>query len=73
MYRFLMKAKAFGVPWAKICWGTDYPGFELPESLLPKFKSLNEEARVLTEAEIPDDEIHRMLGENFEVAARIDH
>jgi predicted TIM-barrel fold metal-dependent hydrolase len=71
MYRFLMKAKAFGLPWSKICWGTDYPGFEFPEVLLPKFQTVNEEAKLLDEPEIPEEEIDKMLGRNFMVAAGI--
>ncbi len=71
MYRFLMKSKAFGLPWSKICWGTDYPGFEFPEILLPKFQTVNEEAKLLGEPEIPVAEIEKMLGRNFMVAAGI--
>lgn len=71
MYRFLTKAKAFGLPWSKICWGTDYPGFEFPEILLPKFQTVNEEAALLGEPPIPEEEIDKMLGKNFMVAANL--
>ena len=69
MYNFLIKAKAFGVPFAKICWGTDYPGFEFPDTLLPKFLKVNEEAGATGGPEIPEEEITKMLGKNFLVAA----
>ncbi|MEW5814304.1 MAG: amidohydrolase family protein [Spirochaetota bacterium] len=69
MYYFLKKAQAYGVRWSKICWGTDYPGFEFPETLLPKFRTVNEEARSLGEPEIPEDEIEKMLGDYWLKAA----
>ena len=49
--------------------GPDYPGFEFPEVLLPKFQTINEEAKLLGEPEIPEEEIDKMLGRNFMVAA----
>ncbi len=71
MYRFIMKAKTFGLPWSKICWGTDYPSADFPDTLLTKFKTVNQEARALGEPEIPEEEIEKMLGRNFLVAAGI--
>lgn len=65
MYQFLLKCKAFGVPWSKVCWGTDYPGFEFPHTLLSKFRTLNEEAQALSGPQIPQKELDSMLGNNF--------
>jgi predicted TIM-barrel fold metal-dependent hydrolase len=43
-YDFLMRARRFGCSWSKICWATDYPGFEFPRTLLPKFALVNDVA-----------------------------
>jgi predicted TIM-barrel fold metal-dependent hydrolase len=62
-YDFLQRARRFGCPWSKICWATDYPGFEFPRTLLPKFALVNEVAGDGTT--IPDRDMARMLGGNW--------
>jgi predicted TIM-barrel fold metal-dependent hydrolase len=63
MYAFLMRARNVGCPWSRICWGTDYPCFELPETLLPKFTLVNDEAD--GGPTIPDADMARMIGGNY--------
>lgn len=62
-YDFLQRARQLGCPWSRICWATDYPGFEFPETLLPKFALVNEEAD--EGREIPASDLARMLGGNY--------
>ncbi|MGH2555878.1 MAG: amidohydrolase family protein [Actinomycetota bacterium] len=63
-YDFLHRARRYGCNWTRICWGTDYPCFELPETLLPKLTLVNDEA---TEDEpiIPTEDLARMVGGNY--------
>jgi len=65
MLVFLNKCTAFGVPLAKVCWGTDYPGFEFPEQLLQKLLNINKHARILDLNEISKQDMENILGENF--------
>jgi predicted TIM-barrel fold metal-dependent hydrolase len=65
MLVFLNKCKAYGVPLEKVCWGTDYPGFEFPESLLPKFQNVNRHAEALGIVPISQRDIENMLANNF--------
>lgn len=65
IYQFLMKCKAYGVPWAKVCWGSDYPGFEFPETLVPKMYRVNEVARQFDKPEIAPAELEGIMGRNF--------
>lgn len=62
-YDFLLRARQLGCPWSKICWATDYPGFEFPETLLPKFALVNEASG--DDSPIPENDIARMLGGNY--------
>ncbi|MGH9918839.1 MAG: amidohydrolase family protein [Nitrososphaerales archaeon] len=62
-FDFLHRAKRFGCRWTKICFGTDYPGFEMPKTLLPKFALVNEEAG--DDPSVPDSDLARMLGGNY--------
>jgi predicted TIM-barrel fold metal-dependent hydrolase len=62
-YDFLQRARQLGCPWTRICWATDYPGFEFPETLLPKLALVNEDAG--DHARIPESDIARMLGGNY--------
>jgi predicted TIM-barrel fold metal-dependent hydrolase len=62
-YDFLQRARQLGCPWTRICWATDYPGFEFPETLLPKFALLNEDAG--DDKLVPEADLARMLGGNY--------
>jgi predicted TIM-barrel fold metal-dependent hydrolase len=62
-FDFLHRAKRFGCRWTKICFGTDYPGFEVPETLLPKFALVNDDAA--GDPVIPETDMARMLGGNY--------
>ncbi len=62
-YEFLQRARRYGCPWSRVCWATDYPGFEFPETLLPKFALANLAAR--DEPIVPDTDMARMLGGNY--------
>ena len=69
-YDFLQRARRYGCPWSKICWATDYPGFEFPRTLLPKFALAND---VADEGHaIPDRDMARMLGGNWARFAGLD-
>ena len=65
MLLFLHKCKAYGLPLAKVCWGTDYPGFEFPEQLLSKFLNVNQYAGELEVEPISKKDMDGLLGENF--------
>jgi predicted TIM-barrel fold metal-dependent hydrolase len=65
MLLFLHRCKAFGVPLAKVCWGTDYPGFEFPEPLLKKLLNVNKHAAELGVPEISKQDMDGILGGNF--------
>ena len=65
MLLFLHKCKAFGVPLEKVCWGTDYPGFEFPDRLLPKFLNVNNHAEKLGKEPICQKDMDNMLANNF--------
>lgn len=62
-YDFLQRARQLGCQWTRICWATDYPGFEFPETLLPKFALVNEDAG--DNRPIPETDLARMLGGNY--------
>ena len=62
-YDFLQRARKLGSPWTRICWATDYPGFEFPLTLLPKFALVNDEAP--EGHRIPGTDLARMLGGNY--------
>jgi len=64
-FRTLWKCKKYGVPLDRLFWATDYPCFETPESLLNKFKTVNEEAPRLGLPEFSEKEIRGVLGDNF--------
>lgn len=70
-YDYLMRARQMGASWSRICWATDYPGFEFPETLLPKLALVNEAARE-DEPNIPEADMARMLGGNYARFAGID-
>jgi predicted TIM-barrel fold metal-dependent hydrolase len=63
-YDFLQRALQLGAPLSRICWATDYPGFEFPDTLLPKFALVNEEVRE-GEPTISETDLARMLGGNY--------
>lgn len=65
MLIFLHKCKAYGMPLAKVCWGTDYPGFEFPEQLLKKFLNINKHAVELEVEPISQENMDGILGVNF--------
>ncbi|MFA5675674.1 MAG: amidohydrolase family protein [Christensenellales bacterium] len=62
---FLHKCVAYGLPLAKVCWGTDYPGFEMPRQLLEKFMSINQFAKELGVAPISQQDMDGLLGQNY--------
>ncbi len=62
-YGFLRRARQLGCPLSRVCWATDYPGFECPETLLPKLALVNRSAR--DDPPIPQNDIARMLGGNY--------
>jgi predicted TIM-barrel fold metal-dependent hydrolase len=62
-YEFLQRARQIGCPWTRICWATDYPGFEFPDTLLPKFALVNDVAG--DDPKVPETDIARMLGGNY--------
>jgi len=62
-YEFLQRARQIGCPWTHICWATDYPGFEFPDTLLPKFALVNDVAG--DDPKVPEADIARMLGGNY--------
>ena len=59
------KCRAFGLSLEKICWGTDYPGFEMPESLLAKMKNVNNHADGLGIMPVSDKHMEGILGGNY--------
>jgi predicted TIM-barrel fold metal-dependent hydrolase len=59
---FLQRARKLGCQWTRICWATDYPGFEFPRTLLPKLALVNDEAGG---HQIPQTDLARMLGGNY--------
>lgn len=63
--QFLQKCRAYGLPLEKVCWGTDYPGFEMPESLLDKFRSVNAYADKLGIEPISQRHMDGILGNNY--------
>lgn len=63
-YDYLQRALQLGAPLSRICWATDYPGFEFPETLLPKFALVNDTAGE-DEPRIPTADMARMLGGNY--------
>lgn len=65
MLAFLHKCKSFGVPLEKVCWGTDYPGFEMPAELLKKFKNINNHAQKLNVEPISQKDMDNILSNNF--------
>jgi len=62
-FKFLQRARRLGCPWSRICWATDYPGFEMPETLLPKFALVNDEAG--DDQPVPVTDLARMIGGNY--------
>ena len=64
-YGFLQRARQLGCPWSRICWATDYPGFEFPETLLPKFALVNDVAEDTDSTPISEADLARMLGGNY--------
>lgn len=62
---FLHKCVAYGLPLAKVCWGTDYPGFEMPQSLLQKFMNINKHAQALGVEPISQKDMDGILSGNF--------
>jgi hypothetical protein len=62
-YDYLQRVKQVGASWSRVCWATDYPGFEFPETLLPKFALVNEEAG--EGPPVPVEDMARMLGGNY--------
>ena len=62
-YGFLRRARQLGCPLSRVCWATDYPGFEFPETLLPKLALVNRSAG--DDPPIPQNDIARMLGGNY--------
>ena len=62
-YGFLKRARQLGCPLSRVCWATDYPGFEFPETLLPKLALVNRSAG--DDPLVPTNDIARMLGGNY--------
>jgi len=62
-YGFLRRARQLGCPLSRVCWATDYPGFEFPETLLPKLALVNRAAG--DDPLVPQADIARMLGGNY--------
>jgi predicted TIM-barrel fold metal-dependent hydrolase len=62
-YGFLKRARQLGCPLSRICWATDYPGFEFPETLLPKLALVNRSAG--DDPQVAQNDIARMLGGNY--------
>jgi predicted TIM-barrel fold metal-dependent hydrolase len=62
-FDFLHRARRYGCNWTRVCWGTDYPCFEMPETLLPKLTLVNDEAN--GEPPIPTNDLARMVGGNY--------
>jgi hypothetical protein len=62
-YGFLRRARQMGCPLSRVCWATDYPGFEFPETLLPKLALVNRAAG--DDPVVPQNDIARMLGGNY--------
>jgi predicted TIM-barrel fold metal-dependent hydrolase len=62
-FDFLHRARRLGCPWTRICWATDYPGFEMPLTLLPKFALVNDDAN--GDPHVPINDLARMLGGNY--------
>ena len=60
---FLRRARQLGCPLSRVCWATDYPGFEFPETLLPKLALVNRAAG--DDPLVPQADIARMLGGNY--------
>jgi hypothetical protein len=52
-----------GCPLSRVCWATDYPGFEFPETLLPKLALVNRAAG--DDPVVPQNDLARMLGGNY--------
>ena len=65
MFRYLDRCKRWGIPLTRVCWGTDYPNHESLESLVPKFLSMNEEAKRSGIPGFANEEMELMAGENF--------
>lgn len=64
LYRFLLSCKPFFVPLGKLFFGTDYPIYD-PNKLVNMLRTVNDEAKKLKKAEIPEEEIDGILGDNF--------
>src|SRR5205823_12701405 len=69
-YGFLRRARQLGCPLSRVCWATDYPGFEFPETLLPKLALVNRAAG--DDPLIPKADIARMMGGNYARVLGID-
>ena len=65
MLIFLHKCRDFGVPLGKVCWGSDYPGFDFPEKLLEKFLNINNHTEKLGLSPISKEDVNNILGNNF--------
>jgi predicted TIM-barrel fold metal-dependent hydrolase len=64
LYRFLLNCKDFFVPWGKLFFGSDYPGYDVMK-LVNMLKTVNQEAERLGGPKIPEHEIQGILGDNF--------
>ncbi len=66
LYRWFVHLEQMFVPLGKVVFGTDYPGFLYdPVDLREKVLGVNEEARRLGMAEIPQPKLDGILGDNF--------
>jgi predicted TIM-barrel fold metal-dependent hydrolase len=70
IYDFLQAARRFDCSWARICWGTDYPGAGRPAELLPKFALTLDMDRGGVPVSVADMAL--MLGGNWARFAGID-
>ncbi len=65
IFDFLRKAKSYGVPFSKICFGSDYPGFEFPETLVPKMRRVFEIAQRQEKPLLSQVDFEGIMGNNF--------
>ncbi|MPZ54115.1 MAG: amidohydrolase family protein [Acidimicrobiia bacterium] len=69
-YDFLVRAKQLGCSLSKVCFGTDYPGFDPPGPLLARFALVNDVSS--GQKTVPRNLMAGMLGGNWARFAGID-